>query len=121
MSRIGKHPVELAQGVSATLADGFISVKGPKGEVRMHVLPKVAIEQDGNVLSFKQLEETRESNANVGTMRALVADMNKGVSVGFEKKLTSGRRRLPCPGSGRQAQPAARLSRTRSCTRCPPA
>ena len=88
MSRIGKHPVELAQGVSATLADGFISVKGPKGEVRMHVLPKVAIEQDGNVLSFKQLEETRESNANVGTMRALVADMNKGVSVGFEKKLT---------------------------------
>ena len=58
MSRIGKHPVELAQGVSATLADGFISVKGPKGEVRMHVLPKVAIEQDGNVLSFKQLEET---------------------------------------------------------------
>ena len=88
MSRIGKHPVELAQGVSATLADGFISVKGPKGEVRMHVLPKVAIEQDGNVLSFKQLEEPRESNANVGTMRALVADMNKGVSVGFEKKLT---------------------------------
>ena len=88
MSRIGKHPVELAQGVSATLADGFITVKGPKGEVRMHVLPKIAIEQDGNVLSFKQLEETRESNANVGTMRALVADMNKGVSVGFEKKLT---------------------------------
>ena len=87
MSRIGKHPVELAQGVSATLADGFISVKGPKGEVRMHVLPKVAIEQDGNVLSFKQLEETRESNANVGTMRALVNDMVKGCSVGFQKKL----------------------------------
>ena len=87
MSRIGKHPVELAQGVSATLADGFISVKGPKGEVRMHVLPKVAIEQDGNVLSFKQLEETRESNANVGTMRALVNDLVKGCSVGFQKKL----------------------------------
>ena len=48
MSRIGKHPVELAQGVSATLADGFISVKGPKGEVRMHVLHKVANEQDGS-------------------------------------------------------------------------
>ena len=87
MSRIGKHPVELAKGVSAVIADDYITVKGPKGEVRMHVLPRVAVEQNDNVLSFKQLEETRESNANVGTMRALVADMNKGVSVGFEKKL----------------------------------
>lgn len=88
MSRIGKHPVELASGVSANIADGMITVKGPKGEVKMHVLPKIAIEENGNVLSFKQLEDSRESNANVGTMRALVADMNKGVSVGFEKKLT---------------------------------
>lgn len=88
MSRIGKHPVELASGVSAVIADGFITVKGPNGEVKMHILPRIDIEQNGNVLSFKQLEQTRESNANVGTMRALVADMNKGVSVGFEKKLT---------------------------------
>ncbi len=88
MSRIGKHPVELAKGVSAVIADGFITVKGPKGEVRMHVLPRVNIEQSGNVLVFKRIDETRESNANVGTMRALVADMNKGVSEGFEKKLT---------------------------------
>ena len=89
MSRIGKHPVELASGVTATIADGFITVKGPKGEVKMHVLPRIRIDQEGNVLKFVQTEETtRESNANVGTMRALVADMNKGVSQGFEKKLT---------------------------------
>ena len=88
MSRIGKHPVELASGVSATIADGFITVKGPKGEVKMHILPRIRIDQEGNVLKFVQTEETRESNANVGTMRALVADMNKGVSQGFEKKLT---------------------------------
>ena len=87
MSRIGKHPVELASGVSATIADGFITVKGPKGEVKMHILPRIRIDQEGNVLKFVQTEETRESNANVGTMRALVADMNKGVSQGFEKKL----------------------------------
>ena len=84
MSRIGKHPVELASGVSATIADGFITVKGPKGEVKMHILPRIRIDQEGNVLKFVQTEETRESNANVGTMRALVADMNKGVSqLGF--------------------------------------
>ena len=88
MSRIGKHPVELTSGVSATIADGFITVKGPKGEVKMHILPRIRIDQEGNVLKFVQTEETRESNANVGTMRALVADMNKGVSQGFEKKLT---------------------------------
>lgn len=88
MSRIGKHPVELAKGVTATLADGFITVKGPKGEVKMHILPRVSVEQEGNILKFVQLEQTRESNMNVGTMRALVADMNKGASQGFEKKLT---------------------------------
>ena len=88
MSRIGRAPIEIPAGVEVTCNGTIVTVKGPKGEVRMHVLPKIAIEQDGNVLSFKQLEETRESNANVGTMRALVADMNKGVSVGFEKKLT---------------------------------
>ena len=77
-----------ASGVSATIADGFITVKGPKGEVKMHILPRIRIDQEGNVLKFVQTEETRESNANVGTMRALVADMNKGVSQGFEKKLT---------------------------------
>ena len=37
MSRIGKHPVELAKGVSAVIADDYITVKGPKGEVRMHL------------------------------------------------------------------------------------
>lgn len=88
MSRIGKHPVELAAGVTCTIADGFVTVKGPKGEVKTHILSKVGVEINGNVVSFKQLEETRESNANMGTMRALVNDMNKGVSVGFEKKLT---------------------------------
>ena len=88
MSRIGKHPVELAAGVQATVANGNITLKGPKGEVTTHILAKVVVEQEGNVLSFKQTDESRESNANTGTMRALVASMNKGTSVGFEKKLT---------------------------------
>lgn len=53
----------------------------------MHILPKVAIKEAEGALHFEQLEESREANANVGTMRALVADMVKGCSVGFEKKL----------------------------------
>lgn len=88
MSRIGKHPVVLSQGVEAKIADGFITVKGAHGEVKMHILNKVGVELKDGVIAFSQLEESRESNANMGTMRALVNDMNKGVSVGFEKKLS---------------------------------
>ena len=88
MSRIGKLPVHLGKGVDCKIVDGNIIVKGPKGEVTMHVLPMVGVDiKDGGV-HFTQLNETRESNANMGTMRALVNDMNKGVTVGFEKKLT---------------------------------
>ena len=88
MSRIGKLPVALGKGVECKIADGFITVKGPKGEVKTHVLPLVGIEEKDGALHFSQQNESRESNANMGTQRALVADMVKGVTVGFEKKLT---------------------------------
>ena len=87
MSRIAKIPVSIAKGVTYTLTAENITVKGPVGEVSMHILPKVAIKEAEGALHFEQLEESREANANVGTMRALVADMVKGCSVGFEKKL----------------------------------
>ncbi len=88
MSRIGKLPVQLGQGVECKIADGNITVKGPKGEVSTHVLPLVGVEVKDGIVHFSQQNETRESNANMGTQRALVADMVKGVTVGFEKKLT---------------------------------
>lgn len=87
MSRIAKIPVSIAKGVTYTLTAENITVKGPVGEVSMHILPKVAIKEAEGALHFEQLEESRDANANVGTMRALVADMVKGCSVGFEKKL----------------------------------
>ncbi len=87
MSRIAKIPVHVVKGVSYTLTADNITVKGPVGEVSMHILPLVAIKEEGDALHFEQLADTREANANVGTMRALVADMVKGCSVGFEKKL----------------------------------
>lgn len=88
MSRIGKLPVVLGKGVEFKMADGFITVKGPKGEVKTHVLDLVKVDFADGKVSFSQVNETRESNANTGTMRALVNDMNKGVTEGFEKKLT---------------------------------
>ena len=72
MSRIGKLPVHLGKGVDCKIVDGNIIVKGPKGEVTMHVLPMVGVDIKDGVVHFTQLNETRESNANMGTMRALV-------------------------------------------------
>ena len=87
MSRIAKIPVQIVKGVSYTLTNDMITVKGPVGEVSMHVLPFVQITEENGALHFAMTVETREANANVGTMRALVNDMVKGCSVGFQKKL----------------------------------
>lgn len=87
MSRIAKIPVQIVKGVSYTLTNDTITVKGPVGEVSMHVLPFVTITEENGALHFAMTVETREANANVGTMRALVNDMVKGCSVGFQKKL----------------------------------
>lgn len=87
MSRIAKIPVQIAKGVTYTLTDESITVKGPVGEVSMHILPFVKITETEGAFHFEMTVETREANANVGTMRALVADMVKGCSVGFQKKL----------------------------------
>lgn len=87
MSRIAKIPVTIAKGVTVTLTPEYVTVKGPVGEVKMHVLPLVKVTEAEGHLHFEQLDESRESNANVGTMRALVNDMVKGCSVGFEKRL----------------------------------
>jgi len=87
MSRIGKLPVTLAKGVEAKVTDAEVVVKGPKGELKIHRLPAVDVKVENGAVHFVQLEQTRESNANTGTMRALINDMNKGVSAGFEKRL----------------------------------
>lgn len=87
MSRIAKIPVEIAKGVTYTMTSSDITVKGPVGEVSMHILPSVKITEADGALHFEVLDDSREANANVGTMRALVADMVKGCSVGFQKSL----------------------------------
>lgn len=88
MSRIAKNPVVIAKGVDCTLTETTIAMKGPKGELSLTLSPLVIVKQDGDHITFQPKDDSREANAASGTMRALVNDMNKGVSVGFEKKLT---------------------------------
>jgi large subunit ribosomal protein L6 len=86
MSRIGNNPVKLPPKVEVTLAAGEISVKGPLGTLTRQFGPQVSVEKNGEELVFKAANE--ESGALHGTLRALVANMVKGVTQGFEKRLT---------------------------------
>jgi large subunit ribosomal protein L6 len=86
MSRIGNNPVTLPEKIEVTLASGEISVKGPLGTLSRTFGPQVTIERNGQELVFKAADD--EARALQGTLRALVANMVKGVSQGFEKKLT---------------------------------
>lgn len=88
MSRIANYPVTVPNGVQVALAGAKISVKGPKGNLEQELHPLVKVTQEGTLLKFKRTNDTTLARAVSGTMRALVNNMVKGVSKGFEKKLT---------------------------------
>ena len=86
MSRIGNHPIPVPAKVEVTLGEGQITVKGPLGSLSRTYGPELSIERQGDVLVCKAA--TAAAKPMHGTLRALVANMVRGVSVGFEKKLT---------------------------------
>ena len=86
MSRIGNNPVKVPPKVEVTLANGEVSVKGPLGTLTRNFGPSVTIERNGEELVFKAVNE--ETGPMHGTVRAIVANMVKGVTQGFEKRLT---------------------------------
>jgi len=88
MSRIAKYPVELPQGVQASIAANSIIVKGPLGELSQTLTDDVQITQEGSQLSFVSRNTSQHAHAMSGTLRALVNNMVIGVSKGFERKLT---------------------------------
>ena len=85
MSRIAKYPVELPKGVEITLGATEVAVKGPLGILTQHLNGEV---KDGDKLLFAAANDSQQSNAMSGTLRALVANMVIGVTTGFQKKLT---------------------------------
>ena len=86
MSRIGNHPVKVPPKVDVTIGAGEISIKGPLGTLSRRFGETVSVEKSGDTLVFKALNA--EAGALHGTLRALVAGMVKGVTDGYEKKLT---------------------------------
>lgn len=87
MSRIGKKPIEVPKGVTVTVGEGSVSIKGSKGELKLDTRPEIAVSLDDGTLQVTTTNEERWSRAMQGTTRALLANMIVGVSQGYEKKL----------------------------------
>ncbi|MBE7367306.1 50S ribosomal protein L6 [Ramlibacter pallidus] len=88
MSRVGKMPVTVPQGVDVAIKDDQISVKGKGGSLTLAQNELVKVTNEGGKLTFAAANESREANAMSGTMRQLVNNMVNGVTAGFEKKLS---------------------------------
>ena len=87
MSRVANSPVALPSGVEVKLSGHDISVKGAKGEMGFAIHDLVELVQEESELKVRAKSEERGATAMAGTMRAIVQNMVKGVSEGFEKKL----------------------------------
>ncbi|MFI5317067.1 MAG: 50S ribosomal protein L6 [Myxococcota bacterium] len=87
MSRIGKQPVRVASGVEVKVADGRVRVKGPKGSLDEAVAPHCSIEVANGEVRVARDSDEKRAKAMHGLMRALVANMVKGVTEGFSRSL----------------------------------
>lgn len=87
MSRIGKNPVVIPNGVTVSLTDGTLIVKGPKGELSMEVNKLVNVEVTETEVIVTRNSEAREERAAHGLVRSLIQNMVTGVTEGFTKKL----------------------------------
>jgi len=87
MSRIGKHPVKLVDGVSANITENEIVVKGKLGELKTHIPAGVSVSMENGEIVVKPLHNSKESRALWGTVRQNIENLMKGVTEGFKKEL----------------------------------
>jgi large subunit ribosomal protein L6 len=87
MSRIGKQPIPLPDGVSIEIAPGSVSVKGPKGELSQELPREMKVEQADGTVTVERPTDRGDHRALHGLTRSLIANMVEGVTDGFEKRL----------------------------------
>ena len=87
MSRIGKQPIPIPQGVQVALEDHTVSVRGPKGELT-HTWPqRITVTRDGDVLHVERPSDAKQDKAYQGLVQRLISNMVRGVTEGFRKEL----------------------------------
>ena len=87
MSRIGKLPIQIPNGVSITIKEDLVTVKGPKGELFQKVDPDIKLSLEDGILKVERPSDDKEHRALHGLYRALIHNMVVGVSEGYKKQL----------------------------------
>ncbi|MBD5273313.1 MAG: 50S ribosomal protein L6 [Bacteroides sp.] len=87
MSRIGKAPIALPAGVTVTVKDNVVTVKGPKGELSQAINPDLEVKVEDNHVIVTRPSDDREHRAQHGLYRALIHNMVVGVSEGYKKEM----------------------------------
>lgn len=87
MSRIGKRPILIPENVEVKIEGEIVTIKGPKGELQRTIRPEIKVELKENKIFVSPQIKTKKTKAFWGLFRALLANMVKGVTEGFEKKL----------------------------------
>jgi large subunit ribosomal protein L6 len=87
MSRIGKRPVSIPSGVTADIADGTLSVKGPKGTLTIGLADEVTYKVEDGGISVQPANDSKAARAFWGMQRTMVQNLITGVTTGFTKKL----------------------------------
>ena len=87
MSRVGKYPVEIPQGVQVAIAGGLFTAKGRLGELKMPLSDLVETKVDGNKVAVAPRTQETQARMMWGTTRALIANMVKGVSTGYQRSM----------------------------------
>ena len=87
MSRVGKYPVEIPQGVQVAIAGRLLTAKGRLGELKLELTEHVEAAVEDNKFTVKPRTQERQARMMWGTTRALVANMVKGVSTGYAKSM----------------------------------
>ena len=87
MSRIGKAPINLPEGVSITIDKNVVNVKGPKGELTQEIDPDITCKVEDGVVTLERPTEQKRHKSLHGLYRSLVSNMVEGVSNGYKKEM----------------------------------
>lgn len=87
MSRVGKKPIEIPQGVTVVMDNNHVTVKGPKGELSRNFHPDMEIKLEENIVTVSRPTDNKEHRALHGTTRSILSNMVEGVSTGFVRGL----------------------------------
>jgi len=87
MSRIGKLPINIPAGVTITVKDSVVTVKGPKGELTQQIDPQIIVKVEGAECKVERPSDEKQNRANHGLYRSLINNMVVGVSEGYRKEM----------------------------------